>query len=129
MTTEPVIACVHINAPPERVYQYFTGPEAILSWMGDYALLEAQPGGQFELDINGAPVRGPYLHLDPPHRLLISWGYTGSDRLPPGRQRRRGPAHPDGGGIRVELEAEAVHALARLLDPAGGPGRWCLLQS
>jgi Activator of Hsp90 ATPase homolog 1-like protein len=58
--------------------------KAILSWMGDYAMLEAQPGGQFELDINGAPVRGLSLHLDPPHRLLISWSYTGSDRLPPG---------------------------------------------
>jgi uncharacterized protein YndB with AHSA1/START domain len=75
---------VHINAPPERVYEYFTRPEAIVTWMGDYALLEARPGGRFDLDIKGAPVRGRFLQLDPPHRLLISWGYAGSDRLPPG---------------------------------------------
>ncbi|HEY5985262.1 MAG TPA: SRPBCC domain-containing protein, partial [Streptosporangiaceae bacterium] len=83
---------------------YLTRPEAIVSWMGDYAVLDAVPGGVFHLDINGVPVRGRYLELDPPHRLLISWGhapasttssrtgascassyyYAGSGRLPPG---------------------------------------------
>jgi uncharacterized protein YndB with AHSA1/START domain len=42
--------------------------------MGDYAVLDAVPGGVFHLDINGVPVRGRYLELAPPHRLLISWG-------------------------------------------------------
>ena len=79
MTAEPVVATVHIDAPPERVYDYFTRPEAIVTWMGDYALLEASPGGRFEVDVKGAPVRGRFLDLDPPHRLLISWGYAGLD--------------------------------------------------
>src|SRR5690242_20573354 len=61
MPTDAITASVHINAPPERVYEYFTRPEAILSWMGEYALLEAEPGGQFVLDIKGAPVRGRFL--------------------------------------------------------------------
>jgi uncharacterized protein YndB with AHSA1/START domain len=52
--------------------------------MGDYAILDAIPGGLFSIDINGVPVRGRYLELDPPHRLLISWGHAGSDILPPG---------------------------------------------
>jgi uncharacterized protein YndB with AHSA1/START domain len=84
MAADPVTASVHIDAPPERVYAYFTRPEAIVSWMGEYALLEAEPGGRFALDIKGAPVRGRFLELDPPRRLLISWGYAGSDHLPPG---------------------------------------------
>ena len=33
---------------------------------------EAEPGGRFALDIKGAPVRGRFLELDPPRRLLIS---------------------------------------------------------
>ena len=84
MAAEPVTASVHIDAPPERVYEYFTRPEAIVSWMGEYALLEPEPGGRFVLDIKGAPVRGCFLELDPPRRLLISWGYAGSGHLPPG---------------------------------------------
>jgi uncharacterized protein YndB with AHSA1/START domain len=73
MATEPLAASVFVEAPPERVYEYFTRPEAIVRWMGDYALLEPKPNGQFTLDVRGAPVRGRYLELDPPHRLLISW--------------------------------------------------------
>jgi hypothetical protein len=38
----------------------------------------------FTLDINGVPVRGRYLVVDRPRRLLLSWGHAGSDRLPPG---------------------------------------------
>jgi hypothetical protein len=56
MPAEAITASVHIDAPPEQVYEYFTRPEAIISWMGEYALLEAEPGGQFVLDIKGAPV-------------------------------------------------------------------------
>jgi uncharacterized protein YndB with AHSA1/START domain len=52
--------------------------------MGDYAVLDAVPGGEFSVDINGVPVRGRYLEVDPPHRLLISWGHAGSALLPPG---------------------------------------------
>src|SRR5262249_61881074 len=84
MAAEPVIATVHIDAPPERVYEYFTRPAAIVTWMGEYALLEAEPGGRFTVDVKGAPVRGRFLSLDPPRRLLISWGYAGSAPLPPG---------------------------------------------
>ena len=98
MAAEPLTASVHIEATPEQVFEYFTSPEAIVRWMGDYALLQPTPGGAFEVDINGVPVRGRYLEVEPPHRLLISWGHAGSDRLPPGastvevrlsRRRRR----------------------------------------
>lgn len=104
MTAEPVNASVHIDAPPERVYEYFTRPEATVSWMGEYALLEAEPGGQFVLDIQGVPVRGRFLELDPPHRLLISWGYAGSGHLPPGTSTVEIRLTADRGGTRVELQ-------------------------
>lgn len=84
MSGEPYRTTVDIAAPPEAVYPYFIDPEAIVTWMGDYAALDAVPGGVFHVDINGVPVRGRYLELDPPHRLLISWGHAGSDVLPPG---------------------------------------------
>ena len=104
MSADAVTACVHIDAPPERVYEYFTRPEAIVSWMGEYVLLEAEPGGRFALDIKGAPVRGRFLELDPPRRLLISWGYAGSDHLPPGASTVEVRLTADRGGTRVELQ-------------------------
>jgi len=104
MAAEPLTASVHIEAAPEQVFEYFTSPEAIVRWMGDYALLQAAPGGAFEVDINGVPVRGRYLEADPPHRLLISWGHAGSDRLPPGASTVEVRLSPAGGGTRVEIE-------------------------
>ena len=115
MNADRVTASVHIDAPPERVYEYFTRPQALLSWMGDYALLEPQPGGRFHLDVKGAPVRGHFLDLDPPCRLLISWGYAGSDRLPPGTSTVEIRLTADRGGTRVDLEH-------RDLPPSERPG-------
>lgn len=136
MASDPVTASVHIDAPPERVYEYFTRPEAIVTWMGDYALLESEPGGRFDLDVKGAPVRGRFLELDPPHRLLISWGYAGSDRLPPGASTVEIRFTADRGGTRVDLAHHGLppdqraghavgwqHYLARLRIAAPGNGR------
>jgi uncharacterized protein YndB with AHSA1/START domain len=104
MQSEPVVASVFVEAPPERVYDYFTRPEAIVRWMGDYALLEPKENGRFTLDVHGAPVRGRYLELDPPHRLVISWGYAGSDRLPPGASTVEVLLVAAGAGTLVELQ-------------------------
>jgi len=40
MTAEPITATVHIDAPPERVFEHFTRPEALLLWMGEHAVLD-----------------------------------------------------------------------------------------
>ena len=120
MTTDPVCAdrvraTVHIDAPPERVWEYFTRPEALVLWMGEYARLEPEPGGEFTVDVKGAPVRGRFLRLDPPRRLLISWGYAGSDRLGPGASTVEIRLTAEGAGTRVDLEH-------RDLPPAEQPG-------
>ena len=132
MPAEPVLAEVFINAPPDRIYEYFTRPEAILPWMGEHAVLEPEPGGRFELDVRGAPVRGRYLELDPPHRLLISWGYAESDQLPPETSTVEVRLVAEPGGTRVTLEHRDLpdhqidghrtgwaHYLARLYTAAG----------
>lgn len=84
---EPLTASVHVAAPPARVFEFFTHADAIVRWMGDYAVLDARPGGDFVVDINGVPVRGSYLEVDAPRRLVIAWGHAGSERLPPGASR------------------------------------------
>jgi uncharacterized protein YndB with AHSA1/START domain len=141
MAAEPFTASVHIEAEPERVFAYFTDPAAMVRWMGDYALLVPEPGGEFAVDVNGVPVRGRYLEVEPPHRLLISWGHAGSDRLPPGTSTVEVRLTPAAGGTDVELvhrdlpDAELPghargwpHFLGRLVIAAAGgdpgPDEW-----
>jgi uncharacterized protein YndB with AHSA1/START domain len=138
VTSESYSASIAIAAEPEEVFEYFTRPDAILRWMGDYAVLDPKPGGQFTLDINGVPVRGEYLEVDRPHRLVISWGHAGSERLPPGTSTLEVTFTrvPDGTVVNVahhglpapEAEQHAIgwaHFLERLVIAGAGrePGR------
>jgi uncharacterized protein YndB with AHSA1/START domain len=75
---------VDLDAPVDEVFRHLTDPAAMIRWMGQHATLEPAPGGAFEVDINGVPVRGRYLEVDPPHWVVVSWGVAGSHDLPPG---------------------------------------------
>jgi uncharacterized protein YndB with AHSA1/START domain len=121
VTGEPYRTSVDIAAPPEVVYPYFTRAQDIVAWMGDYAVLEAVPGGAFVLDINGVPVRGRYLELEPPHRLVISWGHAGSEILPPGASTVEVRLTPIPGGTRVVIEHRDLPAEEAAQHAIGWP--------
>lgn len=74
---------VRISATPADVFQCFTDPTLIVRWMGDWADLDPTVDGQFTVDINGIPIRGRYLHVEPPHRVVFTWGAAGNDLIPP----------------------------------------------
>lgn len=102
---------IDIAATPETVFQYLTTESGMTAWMGQYAELDPRPGGRFAVDIAGSPVRGEYLHVDFPHRVVVSWGFAGSDDLPPGASTVEFRLTATSGGTRVDL----VHS--NLPDP------------
>lgn len=75
---------IDIEASPRIVFGYFVDPKAMVEWIGDYAVLDAEPNGQFTLDIEGIPVRGRYVDLVEPERIVVTWGHAGSETMPPG---------------------------------------------
>ena len=130
---EPYRTEIDIAAPVEAVFRHLTDPAAMVRWMGQYAVLEPAPGGTFSVDINGVPVRGRYLAVEPPGRVVVSWGVAGSDDLPPGATEVEFTldATPTGTRLRVEHrtlpEAQQPdhdtgwrHFLARLAEAAAG---------
>jgi uncharacterized protein YndB with AHSA1/START domain len=85
------------------------------------------------VDINGVPVRGQYLEIDPPRRVLVSWGVAGNEGMPPGATEVEFTLTPTPAGTRLRLVhrglsagQEEIHAagwqhfLARLNIAAGG---------
>jgi uncharacterized protein YndB with AHSA1/START domain len=78
---------IRIDAPPEIVFAYLTDAGRMLTWMGEWADLDPVPGGNFGVNVNTASFRGRYLEVEPPRRVVVSWGLEGSDDLPPGSSR------------------------------------------
>ena len=132
---------VDLPAPAEEVFRHLTDPAAMIRWMGQHATLRPVPGGAFEIDINGVPVRGRYLEIDPPRRVLVSWGVAGNPALPPGATQVEFTLTPTPAGTRLRLvhrslppDQASIHAtgwqhfLGRLaLAAAGqdpGPDPW-----
>ena len=74
-----------IEAPPELVFQYLTDPKRFVQWMGVGAELDARPGGRFRIDVDGEHIAiGQYQEIDPPRRLVMSFGWQGHPTVPPG---------------------------------------------
>ena len=84
--TEPFLLRreTQIAAPPATVFAFLTDPAKILSWMGTDAKTELQPGGLYLVGVNGRPARGAFREVVPVHRLAYSFGWEGSEEVPPG---------------------------------------------
>jgi len=74
-----------VAAPPAAVFALLTDPEKILRWMGTEAQVDAQPGGLYLVNVTGTRVaRGSFREVVPVHRLAYSFGWDGSEAVPPG---------------------------------------------
>jgi len=82
--TEPFATSVRIDAPPEDVFPYLTDPDLMVRWIGEWAELEPVAGGTFAVNINGVPIRGRYVLVEHPTRVVFTWGHAGGERLPAG---------------------------------------------
>src|SRR5262249_29945473 len=100
---EPYRDSIHIEADPEQVFDYFTQPEALVRWMGDRAVLDPRPGGEFTLFFDDRCVEGRYVEVSRPRRLVISWGRRGSRELPPCSSTLEVSFTPEGNGTRVSI--------------------------
>jgi uncharacterized protein YndB with AHSA1/START domain len=116
---------LHVAARPETVFRYFVEPERMVRWMGTTADLEPHPGGTFRVDYRGKDVAsGTYLEVDPPRRVVFTWGWEmPDDPVPPGASTVEVTLSPtdDGGGTLVrlvhrDLPAEAVDGHAEGWD-------------
>ncbi|MGH8888685.1 MAG: SRPBCC family protein [Acidothermaceae bacterium] len=98
-----IVATEYINAPPEVVFPYFTDPALIVTWIGDRAELDPRPGGVFSLGMGEIVACGAYIVVEPPYRVVFSWGVPGNATLPPGGSTVEVVLTPDGDNTMVVL--------------------------
>jgi len=133
VTGAPYRDSIHIDAAPRVVFEYFVDPASLVCWMGDHAILDARPGGRFILFFEERAVEGRYVEIDPPRRVVITWGRRRSATFPPETSTLEVTLMPEGNGTRVtivhsglpseELDRHVAgwcHYLARLAVVATG---------
>jgi uncharacterized protein YndB with AHSA1/START domain len=98
-----ISASVRIAAPPEVVFPYFTDPGLIVTWIGERAELDARAGGAFAVDFGNVAARGTYVTVEPPHRVVFTWGIPGDETLPPGSSTVEVVLVADGNDTIVDL--------------------------
>jgi uncharacterized protein YndB with AHSA1/START domain len=128
-----------IAAGPETVWEFLVDPEKAVRWMGQTASLEPRPGGLYRVEvIPGATARGEFVEVDPPRRLVHTFGWEpgedGPNAVPSGSSTVEIELVPEGEGTILRFRhydlpsAETVqshahgwdHYLERLAAVAGG---------
>jgi uncharacterized protein YndB with AHSA1/START domain len=106
--TSVVTREIAIGASPETVWQFFVDPEKATRWMGQAATLDPRPGGVYRVEvIPGHTAAGEFVELDPPRRLVQTWGWEQQ----PGEEPNKVP--PGSSTIEVELVPDGDATLVR----------------
>lgn len=111
---------VDIEAPAEIVFAHLTTADGMVAWMGRHATLNPVSGGEFSVDIDGTPIRGRFVEVDPPRRVVVTWGVAGSDEFPAGSSQVEFTLTPIDGGTRLDL----VHTALPESKAAGYAAGW-----
>ncbi len=110
-TAEPLVREIDIEAAPETVFAFFIEPDKLTRWLATTATLEPRPGGaciqsHAGPDRGAGPyeMRGEFLEVEPPTRVVFSWGFTDpSVGVPPGSSTVEVTLTSIGSGTRVRL--------------------------
>ena len=132
---------IAIAASPETVWELLVDPDQAIRWMGQKATFDLRPGGEYRVEvIPGNVASGEFVEIDPPHRLVYTWGWEAGSgsTVAPGSTTIEFELTPDGDGTLLRFShrnlpsAEAAeshghgwdHYLERLAAVAvgGDPG-------
>jgi uncharacterized protein YndB with AHSA1/START domain len=126
---------LQIDASPETVWELLTDEREATRWMGQDAAFDLRPGGRYRVGvIPGHTASGAFVEIDPPRRLVFTWGWEGENPVPPGSSTVEFELVPNGAGTLLRFRhvglpsAEAAeshshgwdHYLPRLATVAGG---------
>jgi uncharacterized protein YndB with AHSA1/START domain len=105
VSADPIELETRVAARRELVFAYFVQPELYRRWKGNTAELDPRPGGLYRVVMpTGHVVLGEYVLVEPPSRVVFTWGWEGNPDLPPGSTTVEVTLVPDGDGTIVRLK-------------------------
>jgi uncharacterized protein YndB with AHSA1/START domain len=109
--SEPIVREVHVDATPDVVFAFFTEPSKLTRWLAAEATLDPRQGGvchQVHVSDDGTAsryqMRGEFLEVSPPGRVVFTWGFTDpAVGVPPGSSVVEVTLTGEARGTRVRL--------------------------
>jgi len=101
--TSDLVVTTTIEASPQEVFPYLVQADLLVRWLGSWVDVDPRPGGAFAVDMGQTPVRGAYVAVEPPFRVVFTWGIPGSQDMPAGSSTVEIVLRPDGDATVVEL--------------------------
>jgi uncharacterized protein YndB with AHSA1/START domain len=103
-----------IEAPQAAVFRYFTENDRWAAWWGAGSTIDARPGGRvYVRHPGGVESVGEVLEVDPPSRIVFTYGFVSGTPVPPGGSRVTIVLEPVARGTRVRLVHQFAEASAR----------------
>jgi uncharacterized protein YndB with AHSA1/START domain len=140
-----------IDAPRAHVFNFFVDSDRLPKWLGTTARLAPRPGGEFRFEVaDGEWCVGEYVEIDPPRRVVFTWGWENPMmNLPPRSSVVEVELTAEDGGTRLTLlhrgladeDSRTLHAdgwsrylsrldrVARGLEPGPDPASETLEQA
>jgi uncharacterized protein YndB with AHSA1/START domain len=126
---EPVVCELNIDAAPETVFEFFVDANKLTRWLAASATLDPRPGGACHQDhareTGEEPFHmlGEFLEVDPPSRVVFTWGFAEPEvRVPVGSSRVEVTLRAVGEGTHLHLEHHDLPASEITSHSAGWTG-------
>lgn len=105
---------VVIKATPETVFRFFTDSARWASWWGTGSAIDPSPAGKVYIrHPNGIETVGEVVEIDPPRRIVFTYGFASGKPIPPGGSRVTIRLDPDVNGTRLHLVHEFAESAVR----------------
>jgi len=107
MSSEPYRGSFELPASTSTVFAHLTSADLLPGWWPDGAETDPVPGGTYHLwwDGPGWHLRGEYLEVEPPSRLVYTWKWS-HEKLPV-RRVEMDLVIAGSGATRLEIEHDS----------------------
>ncbi|HZR26864.1 MAG TPA: SRPBCC domain-containing protein [Vicinamibacterales bacterium] len=112
--TELLDRTIVIRAKPDLVFRYFTDSARWAAWWGQGSSIDARRGGAMKIRYpDGTEAVGEVVDVEPPSRIVFTYGYASGTLIPPGGSRVTIEVEPHRDGTLVTLQHQFADAPTR----------------